>query len=93
MTGTDITRNFDGWKCLKSKEFVFLRFLTLEVGDKSLLDELTKFQESPKENTAIEIFICRGYLYKSVKEARRKIGESNELNSCKYSLFNKKQFE
>ena len=28
-----------------------------------------------------------------MKEARRKFGESNELNSCRYSLFTKKQLE
>ena len=72
---------------MKLTEFWLLRFLTIGVGDKSLVDELTKFQESPEENTAIESFICREYLYKSVKEARRKFGESNELNSCRYSLF------
>ena len=89
ITGTDTTGKFDG----KSKEFWFRRFLSLEVGDKSLVDELTQFQESPEENTAIESFICRGYLYKSIKEAGRRIGESNELNSCRYSLFTKKQLE
>ena len=30
------------------------RFLTVELGNKSLVEELTKFQESPEENTAIE---------------------------------------
>ena len=56
LTGTDTTGKFDG----KSKELWFRRFLSLEVGDKSLVDELTKLQESPEENTPIESFICRG---------------------------------
>ena len=73
--------------------FGFQRFLTLELGNKSLVEKLTKFQELPEENTAIESFICRGYLYKSVKEARRNFEESNELNSSRYLLFTKKQLE
>ena len=75
ITGTDTTGKLDG----KSKEFWFRRFLTVKLGNKSLVDELTKFQESPEENTAIESFICRGYLYKSLKEARRKFGEFKKL--------------
>ena len=58
ITGTDTAGKFDG----KSKEFWFRRFLTEGLGNKSLVDELTKFQEASEENTAIESFICRGYL-------------------------------
>ena len=55
ITGTDTTGKFDG----KSKEFWFRRFLTVELGNKSLVEELTKFQESSEKNTAIESFICK----------------------------------
>ena len=38
ITGTDTTGKFDG----KSKEFWFRRFLSLEVGDKSLIPRVTR---------------------------------------------------
>ena len=41
----------------------------------------------------IESFICRGYLYRSNKEAQKRVNETAAFNVTRYSLFIKKQFE
>ena len=57
------------------KNLGFKRFLTLKMCNKRLVENKNKALESPKANTVIESFKCRGYLYDWVKEAMRKVGE------------------
>jgi len=54
---------------------------------------LADFQESNESTGEIESFICRGYLYRSNKDAQRKVYETAALNVTRYSLFTKKQLE
>ena len=46
-----------------------------------------------KNAVEIESFICRGYLYRSTKDAQKQVSVTAALNVTRYSLFTKKQFE
>ena len=89
LTGCDTTGKFEG----KSKQFWFRRFLAIDQHNTNLVKELADFQESNESTGEIESFICRGYLYRSNKDAQRKVYETAALNVTRYSLFTKKQLE
>ena len=89
LTGSDTTGKFEG----KSKQFWFRRFLTIDQNNSKLKKELADFQESNESTDEIESFFCRGYLYRSNKDAQKRVHETAALNTTRYSLFTKKQFE
>ena len=89
LTGCDTTGKFEG----KSKQFWFRRFLTIDQNNSKLKKELADFQESNESTDEIESFFCRGYLYSSNKDAQKRVHETAALNTTRYSLFTKKQFE
>ena len=49
--------------------------------------------ESNESTDEVESFFCRGYLYRSNKDAQKRVHETAALNTTRYSLFTKKQFE
>ena len=89
LTGSDTTGKFEG----KSKQFWFCRFLTIDQHNSNLKKELVDFQESMENTVETESIICRGYLYRSVKDAQKRVSETAALNVTRYSLFTKKQFK
>ena len=68
-------------------------FLNNQPNNSKLRKELADFQVSNESTEQIESFICRGYQYRSNKYAQKRVHETATLNTTRYSLFTKKQFE
>ena len=67
--------------------------MAIDQHNPNLKTELADFQESMENTVQIESFICIGYLYRSNKEAQKRVNETAALNVTRYSLFTKTQFE
>ena len=67
--------------------------MAIDQHNPNLKTELADFQESIENTVQIESFICQGYLYRSNKEAQKRVNETAAFNVTRYSLFIKKQFE